>query len=282
MKKFRLSIPRLINILFYGTLSLVTILIFYFVVRVFFFDQFPVNTCSMSPTINAGDKIIVNKLIFGARIYKSFDFDPNIPLKSLRIKGFRSINHNDIIVFNFPYDKNWIKIQFKINYVYTKRCIGLPGDSISVVNGFYRNNNFDDTLGYYPNQLILSNTSVKDPPTGLYKTYPLNSNNFKWNIKDFGPLYIPKSGEQIKLNSNNYELYKIPIEYETGQRFKIVNDSLILGTKFIDHYTFKNNYYFVAGDNVMNSADSRYFGFVPEEFIVGIVGYIKKLKNRKK
>ena len=207
MKKFRLSIPRLINILFYGTLSLVTILIFYFVVRVFFFDQFPVNTCSMSPTINAGDKIIVNKLIFGARIYKSFDFDPNIPLKSLRIKGFRSINHNDIIVFNFPYDKNWIKIQFKINYVYTKRCIGLPGDSISVVNGFYRNNNFDDTLGYYPNQLILSNTSVKDPPTGLYKTYPLNSNNFKWNIKDFGPLYIPKSGEQIKLNSNNYFLY---------------------------------------------------------------------------
>lgn len=282
MRKFHILNSKVISVLLYCALSTMFLLILLLLIRIFVFDQFPVNTYSMSPTISAGDKIIVNKLIFGARIYKSFDFGPNKPLKSFRIKGLRSVKHNDIIVFNFPYDKNWIIVQFKINYVYTKRCIGLPGDSISVVNGFYRNNNFDDTLGYYPNQLILSNTSVEDPPTGLYKTYPLNSNNFKWNIKDFGPIYIPKSGEQIKVNSNNYELYKIPIEYETGQRFKIVNDSLILGTKFIDHYTFKNNYYFVAGDNVMNSADSRYFGFVPEEFIVGIVGCIKKLKNRKK
>jgi len=78
------------------------------------------------------------------------------------------------------------------------------------------------------------------------------------------------------LNSNNWELYKIPIEYETGHRLKFVNDSLYLGTKFIDHYTFQKNYYFVAGDNVMNSSDSRHFGFVPEEFIIGVVDWIRK------
>lgn len=152
----------------------------------------------------------------------------------------------------------------------------MPGDSISVVNGFYRDNNYEDTLGYYPNQLVLSKTPIENPPTGLYKTYPINSKNFIWDIKNFGPLYVPKSGEQIKLNLNNYELYKIPIEYETGQKLRIINGVLLLGTKFINQYTFQKNYYFVAGDNVMNSADSRYFGFVPEEFIIGVVGYIRK------
>lgn len=244
--------------------------------RIFIFDQFPVNTFSMSPTISAGDKIIVNKLIFGARIYKSFDFGADKPLTAFRVKGFRRIKHNDIIVFNFPYDKNWTKIQFKINYVYTKRCIGLPGDSISAINGIYYNNNFKDTLGYFPNQLILSNTSLHYPPTGIFKTYPINSTNFNWNIKNFGPLYVPKSGERIILNLYNYELYKIPIEYETGHRLKLVNDSLFLGAKFINRYTFQNNYYFVAGDNVMNSSDSRHFGFVPEKYIVGVVGWIRK------
>ncbi len=276
MNKFHFRRSKVFNALLYCALLFVTLTILLLLTRIFIFDQFPVNTYSMSPTISAGDKIIVNKLIFGARIYKSFDFGPDKPLKSFRVKGFRGINHNDIIVFNFPYDKNWLKVRFKINYVYTKRCLGLPGDSISVVNGFYRNNNYEDTLGYYPNQMVLSKTPIENPPKGLYKTYPINSKNFIWDIKNFGPLYVPKSGEQIKLNSNNYELYKIPIEYETGQKLRIINGVLLLGTKFINQYTFQKNYYFVAGDNVMNSADSRYFGFVPEEFIIGVVGYIRK------
>ncbi|MEN6619138.1 MAG: signal peptidase I [Rikenellaceae bacterium] len=276
MRKFRLGKSRLINTLFYGILSFVSILILYLVIRVFFFDQFPVNTYSMSPTISAGDKIVVNKLIFGARIYKSLDFSPDKPIKSFRIKGFRKVRHNDVIVFNFPLDKNWNEVRFKINYVYTKRCVGLPGDSISVVNGFYINSNFDDTLGYYPNQILLSKTPVENLPVSVFRTFPLNSKSFNWNIKNFGPLYVPKSGDQIILNSNNYILYKIPVEYETNQGLNVANDSLFLGTKFIDHYTFQKSYYFVVGDNVMNSADSRYFGFVPEEFIVGVVGYVKK------
>ncbi|MDP3442221.1 MAG: S26 family signal peptidase [Ignavibacteria bacterium] len=88
-------------------------------------------------------------------------------------------------------------------------------------------------------------------------------------------MLIPKSGKIIILDSNNYMLYKIPIEYETNASLKLVNNRLFLDEELIEHYRFKNNYYFVVGDNIMHSSDSRYFGFVPEEFIVGVVWRIK-------
>lgn len=253
-----------------------SLLVLIYLIRIFAVDQFPVNTYSMSPTISAGDKIVVNKLIFGARLYKSFDFKNGSPLKSFRIKGFRKIKHNDIIVFNFPYDNKWHKIQFKINLVYTKRCIGLPGDIISVVNGYFLNNNYGDSLSLFTNQKYLSKIAIKDLPRGFSKPYPINSISNNWNIKDFGPIYIPKAGELILLSPINYELYKILIEYETGKVLSILNNKIYLGSVFIDHYKFKKNYYYVVGDNLLNSLDSRYFGFIPEEFIIGVVSRIKK------
>ncbi len=274
MKKRSKSRYCIINTLFYGILSAISIILLYFLVRVFVADQFPVNTQSMSPTIKPGDRIVVNKLIFGPRIYKSLDFSSDKGLKSFRIKGYRGIRHNDIIVFNFPYSKNWSKVSFKINYVYTKRCIGLPGDSLSIINGFYRNNHFSDTLGCYPNQLVLSNSYMDSIDSGILKAFPYMSEYIHWNIKSFGPLYIPKSGDLLKISIENLKLYKVLIEYETGKKLKVIDGCLYLGIKPLSYYKFTKNYYFVGGDNVMNSSDSRYFGLVPEEFIVGVVGWI--------
>lgn len=277
MSRFHLTRfkSKVVNLILFLLLSGVIILILSLIIRIFVFDRFIVSTPSMYPTICPKDKIFVNKLIFGPRIYKSFDFNSEKPLKSLRIKGFRSIRYNDIIVFNFPLDESWNKVSFRINHVYTKRCIGLPGDSIFIINGFYKNNNYNDTLGYYSNQLLLSKTPIKNIPSSVLRSYPINKKKSSWNIKNFGPLLIPKSGKIIILDSNNYMLYKIPIEYETKASLKLVNNRLFLDEELIEHYRFKNNYYFVVGDNIMHSSDSRYFGFIPEEFIVGVVWCIK-------
>lgn len=90
----------------------------------------------------------------------------------------------------------------------------------------------------------------------LFPNHPF----FQWTITDFGPYYIPRKGDTIELTKVNTILYKILIEYESGK------EPIILKS-----YTFKNNYYFVAGDNLFSSKDSRYFGVIPEDYIIGVV-----------
>ena len=109
--------------------------------RIFLYDQFITPTESMMPTLMPGDRIIVDKTVFGARIYSDFNFNKNgMELKSRHTRGCRDIQPNDIMVFNFPHHDG--KINFVINNVYAKRCIGVPGDSVSIVNGHFQNNNY--------------------------------------------------------------------------------------------------------------------------------------------
>ena len=89
-----------------------------------------------------------------------------------------------------------------------------------------------------------------------------------------GPLYVPKMGVSIELNMYNYKLYRLIIEYETGEKLRFKDGRATLNGESIDEYEFKGNYYFFCGDNVADSKDSRYLGFVPEEFIVGVVNRI--------
>lgn len=120
---------------------IVTIPVLYIIwlcVRVFLFDYFTIPSSSMTPTIQPGNKVIVNKLLFGPRIYTEFHFNKKgQELKSFRLKGVRDIARNDIVVFNFPVHNN--KISFRINHVYCKRVIGLPGDTVSAKCGYIYN-----------------------------------------------------------------------------------------------------------------------------------------------
>ena len=141
-----------------GMLMLAAIAAFWvpYIVRALFCDQFVVPSESMLPTLAPGDRILVNKLIVGARIYKKFDFSEGAALHSFRLPGFRKVRVNDIVVFNVPQGYDRDKIEFRINYVYAKRCIGTPGDSVSIRNGRFRNNHWSGPIGDTVQQQVLA------------------------------------------------------------------------------------------------------------------------------
>ena len=244
--------------------------------RVCVFDYFTIPTNSMYPTLKTGDKVIVNKLLIGARIYKNFEFSSKgQELESFRMKGIRTVQHNDIVVFNIPIHDD--RISFIINNNMCKRVIALPGDSISVVDGYYKNNNYKDTLGLESMQkeLIQTSDSMIFRKGITLDAYPFDK-NIGWKIKQFGPMYIPRKDDVINLTPDEAVIYKRILEWElnkiiTWDRQKNV---VYANGKPIKRHIFKHNYYFCAGDYVLYSVDSRYWGLVPEEYIIGIVAKV--------
>lgn len=237
-------------------------------IQVFCFSSFKIPSDSMEPSLEAGDNIVVCKPIIGARIFNIFASLRNEQTKIYRLPGLQEIQRDDIIVFNFPCPNQWNKIEMHILKYYVKRCVGLPGDTVSIENGIFKIKGYEGIVGNYTSQVALSKRKNETFEKEVFRCFPYDA-TFNWNIKTFGPLYIPKAGNSIHMNQSNYILYKKYIEWEQQKELNIRGNNIFLGEESINTYQFSKNYYFVAGDNGGNSQDSRYWGLLPEEYIVG-------------
>lgn len=306
------------------------------IIRTFLIEAFTIPTPSMEKSLLVGDFLFVSKVNYGARTPMtplSFPFahqelpliggksySEAIKLPYYRLPGFSKIKNNDVVVFNYPMEDDR-PVDKQTHYI--KRCIGIPGDSISVVDGTVVLNSkkveipekgqyiYDvSTNGVGFNPRILENLNITEggpgmaegdlrlfmtkeaataiskmsnvksvhklsAPAGVYEDYIYPHHPmFPWNVDNFGPLYIPKKGDKITLDAKNVILYKRCITKYEGNTLEEKDGKVFINGKPETSYTFKMDYFFMMGDNRHNSADSRFWGFVPDDHIVGKAVFI--------
>jgi signal peptidase I len=111
------------------------------------------------------------------------------------------------------------------------------------------------------------------PNRRILEIFP-KSESYPWNLDNFGPLYIPKKGQTVVLNEQNIKLYERIIKVYEHNDLRVNGPYIKINGENVSSYTFKQDYYFMMGDNRDNSSDSRFWGFVPEDHIVGKAWFI--------
>jgi len=253
---------------------LFTFLIWLFI-HLFMFQVMHIDSASMHDTLYEGDNIVVNKMAYGPRIpitplslpfSGSRAFVDWIKLPYMRLFGYSHIKRNDVMVFNLPTDD---KKPVDERELYVKRCVALPGDILKIDSSFiYINGILQQEKIKMPADFSVSSKKAYNP-----NFFPNNS-RFQWNLDYFGPFTVPKKGDSAGINMDNIDLYSRIISVYEGNKLEIKKDTIYINGKKANTYTFKMNYYFVLGDNRHNSIDSRYWGFVPEDHIIGKVSMI--------
>lgn len=264
-------IDKSVNMIFY----LFMLGIVWIGLQIFLISSFKIPSDSMSPCLYEGDYVLVWKPVLGARLFNVFSSIEGKQVKIRRLPGWSAMKRNDVVVFNYPYSCSRDTLRMDIRSYFIKRCVGLPGDTLQIVNGIYKVRGTEETLGNSESQRHLSVRVKNSFEDGVYDCYPFEE-DFGWNIHDFGPLYVPRKGDRIPLDKQSFALYHRLIAWEQQLPVAYRDSSVYIGGKAQRSYSFVKNYYFMAGDNGLNSKDSRYWGLLPEEFIVGKACWIWK------
>lgn len=317
------------------------------IVHTYFIQPYTIPTSSLEKSLLVGDFLFVSKMNYGARVpmttvalpmvhdsipltkSKSYLTWPQLPY--MRLPGIQNIDRTDIVVFNWPVDtvfrffdtskrRAYKPVDKKSNYV--KRCVGIPGDNLSIKDGMvyidgkilqlperakpqfsykialdgktsidfeslFKDLDVTDPAGFIDqtkrDTVIMSALTevgaerLKNTPgiTAVIRQISREDDNGvfphinKWNRDNYGPVYIPEEGKTVALTAETLPFYKAIITDYENNDLKVNGSEIRINGEIATNYTFKQNYYFMMGDNRHNSEDSRYWGFVPENHIVG-------------
>ena len=240
---------------------LIILLFVTLILRSFFIAAYKIPTGSMKNMLLPGDFLIISKADYKLTTPKFIPFT-HIKIPQISLFNISKPKLYDVIVFNLPSEYYSNIKDIKLNLV--KRVVGLPGDTLQLINrNLYINfKRIDPPLTvYYSNSKIFSN-GIRE--NGVFPR------NKKWNTDNYGPLIIPQKGDIIKLNLKNINYWKKLINSETDSIGVSIEGTVInINGKPVREYTLKQDYFFVMGDNRDNSLDSRFWGFVPENHILG-------------
>jgi signal peptidase I len=233
-----------------------------FFIITFIIQNTRIPTPSMEDTILVGDFVLVNKFIFGSTSPRYIPFtETEIPY--FRLPALREPKAKDIVVFEFPGDRDDVKAS-ELNVNYVKRCIGMPGDTIQIINKVVYVNGKEF---WVPSFIKYLNYNSKPKDYIEPRIFP---KGMPWNEDNYGPLVVPKKGSIIALSDENLDQWATTIERELGKEtVELRGSQVFIEDKPSNYYTFTKDYYFMMGDNRDNSLDSRFWGFVPRDKIVG-------------
>ena len=237
--------------------------------------SFRIPTDSMQPTLQPGDNILVNKGIMGARIFDIWDAAEEKEVEIHRLPGLGKVKRNDVLVFHYPYPHRNDSLSMHLLKYYVKRCIALPGDTMGIRKGHYYIKGINEQIGNIEAQKRIEKLQKENTRGIVMDAYPWNK-YINWTIQDFGPLHVPARGQTVAMDSTAVKLYRNLIEWEQNEKLTFQGKDVFLGDSLIQKYCFLENYYFMGGDYMENSKDSRYWGLLPEPYIVGVAPRIWK------
>ena len=229
--------------------------------------SFRVPSHSMYPTLVSGDYILVNKWIMGARIFDIWEAVEDKEVKIHRLPGIRKVKRDDVLVFHYPYSVRKDSLSMDMLLYYVKRCIALPGDTVEIRKGYYWINGTRKDRRW-----VRMNTGMESS----WQDERQWNEALGWTVQQLGPLPVPVKGQTVMMDTMAVKMYGRLIEWEQKKPLVVHGSSIALGDSLITHYQFKENYYFMGGDNLESSNDSRYWGLVPEPYIVGVATRIWK------
>ncbi|AKC60102.1 signal peptidase I [Blochmannia endosymbiont of Polyrhachis (Hedomyrma) turneri] len=244
-----------VNYFFDFCASLFPVLFFVFIVRSFIFEPFQIPSGSMMPTLLAGDFILVNKFCYGIK---------NPVTQSVLVRVGQP-KRGDVVVFKYP-------LNTKLDYI--KRVVGLPGDRVIY-------NSLSKELIIYPKNVMKEGNDVNKPISitytniflsNFFQIFNFNNGDIVSDFYHFSSDKIVNNGIRLMQSSESFDgvVHNILTVLAPGSynfSTKVHNKEQL--DEFISEWIVPVGEYFMLGDNRDNSADSRYWGFVPEKNLVG-------------